>query len=60
MLFGLFSGNDHFKVTNTGTLFDVPNDNVELISDENGTEIYGYNKGESFYYVIAFNYIEKS
>ena len=55
---GLINNDSNFEVTSYGTIFDTPNDMVELISSENGTDVFGYHEGEHFYYVISFNATE--
>ncbi len=50
--------NDNFQVTSFGTAFDVPCDDVKLINSENGTDVFGYYKGERFYFVVSFNATE--
>ena len=55
---GWFGGND-FQTTASGTVFTVPNSDVKLLSEDDGVEVYGFEKNDAFYYAIVFNINEK-
>lgn len=55
---GLFGG-DEFMTTASGTVFNVPNSDVKLLSEDDGVEVYGFEKNDAFYYAIVFNITEK-
>ena len=55
---GLFGG-DAFQTTNNGTVFTVPNNDVKLISADDGVEVFGFEKDDAFYYAIVFNINDK-
>ena len=52
-------GDDAFQTTERGSVFTVPNNDVKLISSDDGVEVFGFEKDDAFYYAIVFNVNEK-